>query len=97
MILGDTELLAKLSPGDMVALEATYHTKCLVGSYNRARKAKAEGLKGTDQKEITSGIVFAELVMYIEETRLDGDTAPVFKLADLAQLYNSRIAVWTEI
>jgi len=91
VLLGDTELLAKLSPGDMVALDAKYHTKCLVGLYNRARKAKADGLKGTDQKEMFSGIVFAELVMYIEEAHLDGDTAPVFKLVDLAQLYNSRM------
>ena len=91
VVLGDTELLAKLSPADMVALEAKYHTKCLVALYNRTRKAKAQGLKSTDQKEIISGIVFAELVMYIEEVSLDGDTAPVFKLADLAQLYNSRV------
>ncbi len=50
-LLEDTELLAKLSAGDMVALEAKYHTKCLVGLYNRARKAKAKGLKSTDEEE----------------------------------------------
>lgn len=27
-LLEDTELLAKLSVGDMVAIEAKYHTKC---------------------------------------------------------------------
>ena len=76
----------------MVALEAKYHTKCLVGLYNRARKTKAEGHKGTDEKELISGIAFAELVMYIEETRqLDEEIAPVFKLSDLAQLYMSRM------
>ncbi len=91
LLLEDTELLAKLSPGDMVALDAKYHTRCLVGLYNRARKAKAEGRKGTDKKETLSGIVFAELVMYIEEARLDRETAPVFKLSDLALLYNSRM------
>ena len=37
MELEDTDLLAKLAPGDMVALEAKYHTKCLAKLYNRAR------------------------------------------------------------
>ena len=32
-------------------------------------------------------IVFAELVLYIEETRQDEETAPILKLAELAQLY----------
>lgn len=87
-ILEDTELLAKLSAGDMVALDAKYHAKCLVGLYNRARKAKAKGHKSTGEKEVMSRLAFAELVMYIEETRyLDEDKAPVFKLSDLAQLY----------
>ena len=48
-----------------------------------------------------SAIVFSELVLYIEETwlvegiapetRLDEETAPVFKLADLVQLYQSKM------
>ena len=38
-----------------------------------------------------SAIVFAELVLYIEETRQDEETAPVFKLAELAQLYHSQM------
>ena len=41
-LLEDTGLLAKLSAGDMVALDAKYHSKCLVGLYNRARKAKSK-------------------------------------------------------
>ena len=92
VLLEDTELLAKLSTADMVALEAKYHTKCLVSLYNRARKAKAEGHRDTDETEALSGIAFAELVMYIEEMRqLDEERAPVFKLSDLAQLYTSRL------
>ncbi len=38
-----------------------------------------------------SGFVFAELVMYVEEVRLEASTAPVFKLAEMAQLYMSRM------
>ena len=36
-VLEDTALLAKLAPGDMIALEAKYHLKCLSTLYNRAR------------------------------------------------------------
>ena len=89
--LKDTELLAKLSTGDMVALEAKYHSKCLVGLYNRARMIKSEGGNIDETNEI-SAIAFAEVVMHIEEVRQADETgAPVFKLSDLGQLYSSRI------
>ena len=35
--VGDNELLARLSMGDMVALEAKYHSKCLLALYYRAK------------------------------------------------------------
>ncbi|KAG7157201.1 hypothetical protein Hamer_G010050 [Homarus americanus] len=38
-----------------------------------------------------SGIVLAELVLYIDETRIEEGRATVFKLADLAHLYQSRM------
>ena len=91
-LLEDTELLAKLSAGDMVALDAKYHTKCLVKLYNRARKVKAEKIQNTNDQEVMSKVAFAELVMYIEEVRYSSeDKAPIFKLSDLAQLYVSRM------
>ena len=90
-LLGDTLLLARLSMGDMVALEAKYHAKCLLALYNRARKVKTDAQQGTDRERELSGIVVAELVMYIEEARSETSTAPVFKLADLAHLYMSRM------
>ncbi len=39
-LTGNTMLLGKLSLGDMVALEAKYHSKCLLALYNHARKAR---------------------------------------------------------
>ena len=92
-LLQDTELLGRLSAGDMVAIEAKYHPRCLVGLYNRARKANLEGLEDNGQGHTasTSGVVFAELVLYIEETRQHDGSAPVFKLAELSQLYKSRM------
>ena len=43
--LGGTQLLAKLSEGDMIATEAKYHRKCLIKLYHRHRnynKAKSD-------------------------------------------------------
>uniref|UniRef100_UPI00358F83C1 uncharacterized protein n=1 Tax=Myxine glutinosa TaxID=7769 RepID=UPI00358F83C1 len=90
-LLGDTELLGRLSGGDMIALDAQYHPRCLIGLYNRTRKAQSTGSQDTKQERAMSAVVFAELVLYIEETRQDEETAPVFRLADLVQLYQSRM------
>jgi len=38
--LQDQNLLAKLSTGDLIALEAKYHIQCLVSLYNRARQSR---------------------------------------------------------
>jgi len=48
--------IAKLASVDMVALKARYYAKCLAKLYNRARAA-------TDR--------FVELVMFIEDNRLE--------------------------
>jgi len=56
VLLEDTKPLAKLRTTDMVALEAKYHTRCLVDLYNRARKAKDDRCGSITQREIISGI-----------------------------------------
>ena len=88
-LLGDTELLGHLSGGDMVALDAQCHPWSLIGLYNRTRKVQSTGSQDTNQERAMSAVVFAELALYIEETRQDEETAPVFRLADLVQLYQS--------
>ena len=45
----------------------------------------------TDHEGVMSRIVLPELVLYIEETHLEEGTAPVFRLADLAKLYTTRM------
>ena len=47
-------------------------------------------IRSANEREV-SGIVFAELVLYIEEARLDEETAQVFKVANLVELYQSRM------
>ena len=73
MKLHDTVLLAKLAAGDMIAIDAKYHPKCLVSLYNRVRKLEMSSAESTI--EISAhGIAFAELIdiySYIEECRCD--------------------------
>ena len=75
----------------MIALDAQYHPRCLIGLYNRTRKAQSTGSQDTNQERAMSAVVFAELVLYIDKTRQDEETAPVFRLANLVQLYQSRM------
>ena len=37
----DTKVLAKLSAGDMIAIEAKYHCQCLAAYYNRKRNKQS--------------------------------------------------------
>ncbi|XP_072178978.1 uncharacterized protein [Diadema setosum] len=85
--LGDAELLAKLSAGDMVAIEAKYHRNCLRALYNKVRPAAPKD----EDADRLHGIAFAELVVFTEDTLEDGDNAPVFRLSDLANLYKTRL------
>ena len=88
--LNDTVLLAKLSPADMVALEAKYHTRCLTALYNRAR-AETSSTPGSGKHDDLHSIAFGELVAYVEDFQAEESIAPVFKLADLAQMYKTRL------
>ena len=65
--LEDTSLLAKLAPGDPIALEAKYHRKCLANLYNRARDASSHAEDEPDGQ--LHGIAFAELVAYLEDAK----------------------------
>lgn len=92
MKLQRNDLLAKLSSGDMIASEAKYHARCLVALYNDVRKLEIKS-KSEEEKSMSSlhGIAFASLVSYLEEHRDSGETAPVFKLADLGSLYSEKL------
>jgi len=88
--LEDTALLAKLAAGDMIAIEAKYHNRCLCALYNRARKAMPKDDDDAENDRL-HGIAFAELVVFMEDMCSDEDSAPVFKLADIANLYKIRL------
>ena len=67
-ILQDQNLLAKLSAGDLVAVEAKYHNACLTSLSNRARAIDTED-KDDDHTLQLESIAFAELVIFIEDSR----------------------------
>ncbi len=84
--LEDAFLLAKLAAGDMIAIEAKYHSKCLAALYNKARSAKQVCSESND-----SHLHGIELVAFMEDFRMEQNISPVFKLADLAKLYQTRL------
>ena len=73
-LVGDTLLVGKLSKSDMIALEAKYHSRCLMAQYNCVRICKAYSKQSEPQ---VVGIAFEELAKYIEDTRLEASTAPI--------------------
>ena len=87
-ILGDKALIAKLTDGDLIALDAQYHLTCLTQLYRRAN-AKEAG-ECNDSKEVTmaKAQAYSELVAYLESNRCTG---MVFKLAELCKMYKSSL------
>ena len=65
----------------MIAIEAKYHHDFLCSLYNR----------GNDGDSCLHGIAFAELVAFLEDMKSDEDSAPIFKLIDITQLYKDRL------
>ena len=61
--------MAKLAPGDMIALEPKYHSRCLAALYNRARTASSTYVN-EDHTDL-HGIALAELVAYMEDFRVE--------------------------
>jgi hypothetical protein len=88
--LNRSDLLTKLAAGDMVAIEAEYHVKCLVALYNEVRKCEPARQDDNFESSIHA-IAFASLVSYLEDCRDTCDSVGVFKLAYLAKLYSLKL------
>lgn len=91
--LNKTDLLAKLSAGDMMAIKAKYHVKCLQSLYNEGRSLDTgTSASESNPEQSLHGIAFAALVSYLEEFRdCCDETVPVVKLASLVQLYATKL------
>ena len=60
-ILRDTVLLAKLSVGDMVAIDAVYHLRCLASLYRRAHSVRKETQEHDDTSKFGALQAFIEV------------------------------------
>jgi len=87
-IISDKQLLRKLSSGDMIAIDAVYHLTCLTKLYRQAASIECPEDQGDHKTKFLKAQAFAELVDYIESRR---NTPTVFKMADVAYLYSSRL------
>ena len=83
ILLNDSKLIAKLSTGDLIAIEAKHHAACLVKQYNRARPLKKQCSDATDSSSVDlEELAFAELIGYIEEC-LEQEAPGVLTLSEL--------------
>ena len=87
--LQDHQLLAKLSLGYLISQEAHYHIHCLANLNNRV-SALSSKAKSSDDLDVHS-LALAELICYIEDSCIDTQVAPVFKLSDFVKLYSTRL------
>ena len=78
----------KLSAGDMVALDAMYHAKCLIALYNKANQQRY-GRKYSDNEKHLNDIVLSELASFMEQTA--NTVHGVFKLTELGKMYRNRL------
>lgn len=90
--VSDTKKLAKLSSGDIHALDAVYHKNCMTDLYTRYCSARR---KNTSKRVFSTNInadpmSLAEMVSFIENFH-SSDTTHIFKLSELTKLYQDRV------
>ena len=73
----------------MIAIEAKYYNRCLRALDNRARLASPRDNGGVEA--CMQGIAFPELVVFLDDTSNDEDSAAVFRISDLVKLYKDRL------
>eukprot|EP00794_Sanderia_malayensis_P013411 gene13411-14786_t len=83
-------LLAKLSQGDVVAIESKYHNKCLVKLYNRLRDLRNTESQADKTESLVLGIALSDIITYVRKCKEASESSPVFKLSDI-KLYSERI------
>lgn len=87
-----SQLIAKLAAGDMVAIEAKYHSKCML-AYKRKYMAYAtscsEPETSTNDDSAAEVCAFAELISFMESSAESGTL--LFELSCLHNLYVSRL------
>ena len=77
-----------MSDGDMVAIEAKYHIKCLNNLYNKLGKQKNESENASNEDSINYGMALVKLIDIINNTIQNATEVPVFKLSVLKVTFN---------
>ena len=89
--LQDVEIMARISGGDMIAIEAKYRLSCLTELRNRyrsfQRKLKRQTMKNYDR--VAGYHAFEELLQFIEDSVME--SVFPFKIKDLHSLYTKRL------
>lgn len=93
MKLNDTELLAILSEGDLVAIEAKYHLRCLARLYNKVSRSECK-TSGDQERLLCEGIAFADVLVFIQ-TKLNESSHITFRMGELSKSYQERLAQLT--
>lgn len=88
-ILEETELIAFLSLGDLVAKEAKYHAKCHTDFYNRCRSVTRAGRQ--DNFAASEAIAFASVAQFIADKLRCEDTEYIFKMPILTAMYKEQL------
>ncbi|CAH1107918.1 unnamed protein product [Psylliodes chrysocephalus] len=90
-MLENSELLAMLNSGDLVALEAKYHKECLVDLYYRARRCKM-CQDGDSATNLCEGIAFSNLLIYIQGKLEESGGDYIFKMIDIVKMYTQYLS-----
>ena len=90
--LQDVEIMARISGGNMISIEAKYHLSCLTKLRNRhrsfQRKLKHQTMKKDDN--VAEYHAFEECLQFIEDSVMEG--VFLFKIKDLHSLSTKRLA-----
>ena len=90
-LLKDNDLITKLSAGDLIAVVAKYHAKCLVGLYNRARQSNSPTRKRAVKSQVDlDELALVERIAYVDES-LEIENVALLKLSDLVKFFSSRL------
>ena len=87
-VIGDQDLIGKLSVGDLIAIDACYHLKCLIGLYRKAKAVESSDDNEAHLTKVIKAQAFADLVSYIESLR---DSCKSIKMSDVCKLYSTRL------
>ena len=89
--LNDFRLLVRIVGGELIAIGAKYHLKCLIELKNRYRShvRKSNKDKQNIDENVCNSRVFVELASYVKKDVNSGKL--LFKLSELHSLYESRL------